>query len=53
MLIVGVLSAFINNTPVVAIFLPILLAAARENNISASKILIPVSFASMLAASAR
>lgn len=47
MLIVGVLSAFINNTPVVAIFLPILLAAARENNISASKILIPVSFASM------
>ncbi|MBK9163592.1 MAG: SLC13 family permease [Acidobacteria bacterium] len=47
MLIVGVLSAFINNTPVVAIFLPILLAVARENDISASKILIPVSFASM------
>ncbi|MBX3297798.1 MAG: SLC13 family permease [Acidobacteria bacterium] len=47
MLIVGVLSAFINNTPVVAIFLPILLSVARENGISASKILIPVSFASM------
>lgn len=47
MLIVGVLSAFINNTPVIAIFLPILLSVARENGISASKILMPVSFASM------
>jgi di/tricarboxylate transporter len=47
MLIVGVLSAFINNTPVIAIFLPILLTVARENGISASKILMPVSFASM------
>lgn len=47
MLIVGVLSAFINNTPVIAIFLPILLGVARENGISASKILMPVSFASM------
>lgn len=47
MLIVGVLSAFINNTPVVAIFLPILLGVARDTGISVSKILIPVSFASM------
>jgi di/tricarboxylate transporter len=47
MLLVGVLSAFINNTPVIAIFLPILLGAAKESNISASKILMPVSFASM------
>lgn len=47
MIIVGVLSAFINNTPVIAIFLPILLGAARETGISASKILMPVSFASM------
>ena len=39
MIIVGVLSAFINNTPVIAIFLPILLGAARETGISASKIL--------------
>ncbi|HXG85572.1 MAG TPA: SLC13 family permease [Pyrinomonadaceae bacterium] len=48
MILVGVLSAFINNTPVIAIFLPILLGAAKETRISASKILMPVSFASML-----
>lgn len=48
MIVVGVLSAFINNTPVIAIFLPILLGVARETGISASKILMPVSFASML-----
>ncbi len=47
MLVVAVLSAFINNTPVIAIFLPILLGVARETGISASKILMPVSFASM------
>jgi di/tricarboxylate transporter len=47
MFIVGVLSAFINNTPVIAIFLPILLGVAKETHISASKILMPVSFASM------
>ncbi len=47
MVIVGVLSAFINNTPVIAIFLPILLGVARETRISASKILMPISFASM------
>lgn len=47
MVIVGFLSAFINNTPVIAIFLPILLGAARESGVSASKILMPVSFASM------
>ncbi len=47
MLLVGVLSAFINNTPVIAIFLPILLGVARDTGISASKILMPVSFASM------
>ncbi len=47
MVVVAVLSAFINNTPVIAIFLPILLGVARETGISASKILMPVSFASM------
>lgn len=47
MIVVAVLSAFINNTPVIAIFLPILLGVARETGISASKILMPVSFASM------
>lgn len=47
MVLVAVLSAFINNTPVIAIFLPILLGVSRETGISASKILMPVSFASM------
>jgi di/tricarboxylate transporter len=47
MILVGFLSAFINNTPVIAIFLPVLLGVARETRISASKILMPVSFASM------
>lgn len=47
MIVVGVLSAFINNTPVIAIFLPILLGVAKEFNISAAKVLMPVSFASM------
>lgn len=47
MILVGVLSAFINNTPVIAIFLPILLGVAKDTQISASKILMPVSFASM------
>lgn len=47
MIIVGFLSAFINNTPVVAIFLPIILGVAKETKISASKMLMPVSFASM------
>ncbi len=43
----GVISAFINNTPVVAVFIPILLGVARDNNISPSKLLMPLSFASM------
>lgn len=47
MILVGVLSAFINNTPVIAIFLPILLGVAKDTQISASKILMPISFASM------
>ncbi len=43
----GFLSAFINNTPVIAIFLPILLEAAKHSGLSPSKILMPVSFASI------
>ena len=47
MLLAGGFSAFINNTPVVAVFIPIVLDASSRANISASKILIPLSFASM------
>ena len=45
---VGVMSAFINNTAAVAMFIPIVLGLAREKKISPSKLLIPVSFAGIL-----
>ncbi len=44
---VGFFSAFINNTPVVAIFIPILLKVAKDIKVSPSKLLMPMSFASM------
>lgn len=48
MTMVAVLSAFVNNTPIVVVFLPIVLAHARVMNLRASKLLIPLSFASIL-----
>ncbi len=47
MLLVGSLSAFINNTAAVAIFLPVAMAVARECGVGAGKLLMPLSFASM------
>ena len=47
MLAVGTLSMFINNTPIVAIFLPIMLGVSGKVKVNASKLLIPLSFASM------
>lgn len=47
MITIGALSAFINNTATVAIFLPIVLGVARDTKVSASKLLMPLSFASM------
>jgi di/tricarboxylate transporter len=44
---IGALSAFINNTAAVAVFLPITLGLARDLNLSPSKLLMPLSFASM------
>ncbi len=44
---VGLLSAFMNNTPVVAIFMPIVLTTAATIRVSPSKLLMPLSFASM------
>ncbi len=41
-------SPFVNNTPVVVILMPIVLAFCRDNNISASKMLIPLSYATIL-----
>ncbi len=44
---IGVLSAFINHTTVVAIFIPIMLGMAREIKVSPSRLLMPLAFASM------
>lgn len=48
MLLAAVLSAFINNTPIVVIFVPIVIALSRRSNLKASRLLIPLSFAAML-----
>ena len=42
-------SAFINNTPVVIIFLPILSAMAQQANQDSSRLLMPLSFVTILA----
>jgi di/tricarboxylate transporter len=49
LLIVGLASAFINNTPVVVLFIPIVLSLSCELDISPSKFLIPISYVSILA----
>lgn len=46
-LAVASMSAFINNTPVVVVFMPVILGLARNLNVPASKLLIPLSYASI------
>jgi di/tricarboxylate transporter len=46
---VSVASAFINNTPVVVLFIPVVMSMCCRFNLSPSKFLIPVSYASILA----
>jgi di/tricarboxylate transporter len=46
-LVVAVCSAFINNTPVVAVFIPVVNRIAATAKIKASKLLIPLSYASI------
>jgi di/tricarboxylate transporter len=46
MIPVGAISAFINNTAAVALILPFVINAAASRNISPSRLLIPLSFAS-------
>jgi di/tricarboxylate transporter len=48
LLAIGAVSPFVNNTAVVAVFLPIVLGATAANRISASKVLIPLSYASQM-----
>ena len=45
--LVAIVSAFINNTPVVVVLLPVVMALSKSLGISASKMLIPVSYASI------
>ena len=47
LILVGLVSAFINNTPVVVIFIPVVLSLARKLDTPASKLLIPLSYASI------
>ncbi|MFT4549528.1 MAG: di/tricarboxylate transporter [Verrucomicrobiales bacterium] len=44
----AVLSAFVNNTPVVVVFLPIILRLAKSTDLKASRLLIPLSYACIL-----
>ena len=46
--VVGFLSAFMNNTAIVAIFLPVVIRLAKYANVSVSKFLMPLSFAAMI-----
>ncbi|MCA0873212.1 SLC13 family permease [Seohaeicola saemankumensis] len=48
MLFVVVASAFVNNTPVVVVMIPVFVQLANKLNISASKFLIPLSYAAIL-----
>jgi di/tricarboxylate transporter len=45
---VAAASGFMNNTPVVAMFLPAVIDWARQNRLPVSKLLIPLSYASIL-----
>lgn len=46
--LVAFISAWINNTPVVVVFVPVVLGLARQMNLPASKFLIPLSYAAVL-----
>lgn len=48
LLLVAGLSAFVNNTPVVVVFLPIVLAHCRKFDLTASRFLIPMSYAAIV-----
>ncbi len=47
MVVVSAVSAFINNTPVVAVMIPVTTQIAKNSGRAASKLLIPISYASI------
>lgn len=48
LLVAAVLSAFMNNTPIVVLMLPMLIGAAERNDQSASGVLLPMGFATLI-----
>jgi di/tricarboxylate transporter len=48
MLLVGFLSAFMNNTAIVVVFMPILLRISRVTELSSNRLLMSLSFAAMM-----
>jgi len=48
MSITGLLSAFINDTAVVAMFMPVVLKVAKDSGIAPSRLLMPLSFGSLM-----
>lgn len=48
MALVALLSGFVNNTPVVVVFMPIVIAICRRREFTASKFLIPLSYAAIV-----
>lgn len=48
MTLAGTMSAFMNNTTVAAIFVPPIISISRQLKVSASKLLMPMAFASLL-----
>jgi di/tricarboxylate transporter len=47
MIVIGAISAFMNNTATVAMLLPVVVGMAHETRVGPSKLLMPLSFASM------
>ena len=48
MVLVAVISAFVNNTPVVAVFIPVVIQIGHASKINPAKLLIPLSYASIM-----
>ncbi len=51
LLTIGIASALVNNTAIVAIFMPVTIRLAHQYHISPSKVLIPLSYAAILGGS--
>lgn len=51
MILIAFISAFINNTPVVAVFIPVVIQVANASGRNPKKMLIPLSFASIFGGS--